>query len=53
MKQYVTDTTGLIRHLARSKKQGKNAGKIFEAADRGNCVVFIPVLKDLEGSLWK
>jgi len=48
MKQYVTDTTGLIRHLAKSKKQGKNASKIFEEADRGGCVVFIPVMVLME-----
>ncbi|MCH8291984.1 PIN domain-containing protein [Candidatus Poribacteria bacterium] len=48
MKQYVTDTTGLIRHLAKSKKQGKNASKIFEEADRGNCIVFIPVMVLME-----
>lgn len=48
MKQYVADTTGLIRHLARSKKQGKDAKKIFEEADRGNCVVFIPAMVLME-----
>ena len=48
MKQYVTDTTGLIRHLAKSKKQGMNAGKIFEEADRGDCVVFIPAMVLME-----
>lgn len=48
MKQYVTDTTAFIRHLARSKKQGKNASRIFEEADRGSCIVFIPVMVLME-----
>lgn len=48
MKQYVTDTTGLIRHLARSKKQGRNAKEIFENVDKGNCVVFIPAMVLME-----
>ena len=48
MKQYITDTTGLIRHLGKSKKLGKNARKIFEEADRGGCVVFIPVMVLME-----
>ena len=42
MKHYVTDTMGLIRHLAKSEQLGKNASKLFEEADTGNCVVFIP-----------
>ncbi len=48
MKQYVTDTTGLIRHLALSKKQGKNAREIFKEADRGDCIIFIPAMVLME-----
>ncbi len=48
MKKYVTDTTALIRHLASSNKQGNNANKIFEEADRGNCIVFIPAMVLME-----
>ena len=44
MKHYVTDTMGLIRHLAKSEKLGKNASKIFEKADTDGCVVFIPAM---------
>lgn len=48
MKYYVTDTMGLIRHLAKSEQLGKNASKIFEEVDTGNCVVFIPVMVLME-----
>ena len=48
MKHYVTDTMGLIRHLAKSKKLGKNASKIFEEADIGGCVIFIPAMVLME-----
>ena len=48
MKHYVTDTMGLIRHLAKSEKLGKNASEIFEEADTGDCVVFIPAMVLME-----
>ena len=48
MKHYVTDTMGLIRHLAKSEQLGKNASKIFEEADIGDCVVFIPAMVLME-----
>ena len=48
MKHDVTDTTGLIRHLAKSEKLGKDASKIFEEADTGGCVVFIPAMVLME-----
>ncbi len=48
MKRYVTDTMGLIRHLAKSEKLGKNASEIFEDADTSDCVVFIPAMVLME-----
>ena len=48
MKHYVTDTMGLIWHLTKSEKLGKNASQIFEEADAGDCVVFIPAMVLME-----
>lgn len=48
MNRYVTDSTGLIRHLAKQKNIGKSARRIFEEADRGESLVFIPALVSLE-----
>ena len=48
MTHYVTDTMGLIWHLTKSERLGKNASKIFEEADTGACVIFIPAMVLME-----
>ena len=42
--KYVTDTHGLYWYLTASPKLGVNARAIFERADRGECIIFIPSL---------
>lgn len=44
MESFVTDTHGLMWHLTDSPRLGREASNVFDACDRGECVIYIPII---------
>ncbi len=44
MESFVTDTHGLIWYLIDSPRLGMKASSIFDACDRGECIIYIPTI---------
>ena len=44
MNDFVTDTHGLIWYLEDSPRLGKAASAAFDACDRGDCIIYVPVI---------
>ena len=44
MSHFVTDTHGLIWYLEDSPRLGREASRIFDACDQGECLIYVPTI---------